>query len=132
LNALHNVTNWESINFPDYVLKQKEFLKVFTRAGFVKGQVYYTDDAGNAITNIHRAQIESIFKEEKINISFGGTTNILRILNHPGEVGSRSYVPFAIYNEFDYLVIGFKYNNFAKLFDVQEGHEISITLRQTS
>lgn len=125
---LQSITLWDNINYPDYTLLQKEFLTVFKKQGLIKGQVYYTDDAGNAITNIHRSHIENTFKDEKILISYGGTSNINRISAHPGE-NTGIYSPFAIYNEFDFLVLGFKYNNFAKLFDILEGHEISITER---
>ncbi len=131
LNNIHNSTNWESIAYPEYTLIQKDFLTVFKKQGLVRGQVYYTDDAGNAITNIHRSHVESIFKDERILISFGGTSNINKISSHPGE-NTGIYSPFAIYNEFDFLVLGFKYNNFAKLFDILEGHDISITLQKTA
>ena len=126
LSTLSTINTWEQIPFPDYQIKQRDFLRVFTKAALVRGQVYYTDDAGNAITNIQRAHIENTFKETPFVISFGGTTNINSILKHPGESISE-FSPFAIYNEFDYLVLGFKFNNFAKLFDILEGHEISIT-----
>ncbi len=126
LNTLHSANNWESIAYPEYTLKQKEFLTVFKKQGLVRGQVYYTDDAGNAITNIQRAHVESTFKDEAILVSFGGTVNINKISSYPGQ-RTVDHTPFAIYNEFDYLVLGFKYNNFSKLFDIIEGHEISIT-----
>ncbi len=115
---------WNTIGTALEQLRQVKRPEPFIKESYVEGAVLFTDDFGNAITNIKQEQVSSVFDLSKVIISFGASHRIQGIKKSIAEAADHE--PFAIFNAFGHLLLGMKNYNFSRLFDVKDGIKVAL------
>jgi S-adenosylmethionine hydrolase len=105
---------------------RKNNFEPITENNVVKGIVWYIDDNGNAVTNIHATTLMP-FDLNNFKLNFGTKHFINRLDTHLYDVSDSSLIAYL--NDFDFLEIAIKHHHFAKLFSIKENAIVNIDFK---
>ncbi|MFM2225868.1 MAG: hypothetical protein RJA07_2070 [Bacteroidota bacterium] len=115
-------TKWANSDSNDYKKLLPHPFKITENS--ITGWIWFIDDFGNLISNIHRNKIEHLIANKKISINYGYKEQLTKIETHLFNV--KPYEPVAYFNQFGYLEIGIRNYNISKIFNLKEGDTIKI------